>query len=201
MAILKMDPKGPLPEVDLGHSDTVAVSNRVMIVGNPDGKRHTVTYGEVEKATCGGGTQIHVGKADIGPGFSGGPIFNALGQAIAQVHVKIWTMHNASRNIRVDHLRKAFAEMVAAESRHGYKVGLKVDCQADQAVVTAVGLESPAGKAGLKTGDILTKFGAMNIKHGPHYAVAIYDLDSDKPVEVEVCRGEKTIKATVVPTK
>lgn len=194
-AILKVEPKEPLPHVTLGHSDEVKVREKVMVIGNAGGEPHTVNYGIVEKVTCGGGTQIHIGKSDIRPGDSGGPVYNMRGEQIAHVHVKIYTLKNASRHIRVDHLRDAFATVFMDESRYDYMLGIGVDCAGDSAVVTKVAAESPATAAGVKVGDTITKFDTMRIGTGPDYVLALMDRVTEKPVRLVVVRdGEELVK-------
>jgi len=199
MAVLKIEGREPLPEVALGHSDAVSAGERVMIVGNPGGRRHSRLFGEVEQTSCGGGTQIHVGKARVMPGYSGGPVFNMRGELVAQVHVSIRTMEMASRHIRVDHLRTAFADMIRTAGTQGFEVGLTVDCQADEAAVAAVAPGSPAARAGIRPRDVLTRVGAMRLRHGPHYAVALCEIQSADPVGFAFRRGDKEMSATVIP--
>lgn len=198
-AILRIKPKAALPAVALGHSNAMAVGEKIMVIGNPDGKRHAVKYGVVEKTTCGGGTQIHVAKADVGPGDSGGPVFNMFGQQVALVHVKIFTLPLASRHIRVDHIRDAFATSLMDKARGKYEIGLDVDCQADGAIVKSVAKDSPAEGAGIRVGDEITRFDAMDIRCGPHYVLALLDRVTDQPIALALKRGEQAIIASVKP--
>ena len=198
-AILKIEPKKKLPTVDLGHSEKVAKGEKVMVLGNPAGRRHAVKYGIVDRVACGGGTQIQVSKADIGPGNSGGPIFNNRGEQIAHVHVKIWTAHNISRHIRVDHTRDAFAKVFSNEERYGYAIGLTVDCQGDDARVTRVEPGSAAARAGIQPGDIITQLGSMKIDHGPHYALALMDQVRGDPLVFKIRRKGQLLEKNVRP--
>jgi len=198
-AVLRITPKAPLPAMILGHSKDVSVDEKIMVIGNPDGKRHAVKYGVVEKTSCGGGTQIHVGKADVGPGDSGGPVINMFGQMVAQVHVKIFTLPQASRHIRVDHIRDAFATSLMDQARGKYEIGLDVDCHAERAIVKSVVKDSPAAEAGIRVGDEITRFDAMNIRCGPHYVLALLDRVTDQPIALALKRGEQAIVATVKP--
>ena len=200
-AILKIEPKEKLPCVKLGHSKKVKKGERVMVIGNPDGRRHTVNFGEIEKATCGGGTQIQIGKADIREGDSGGPVFNLRGEQIAHVHVKITTLNLTSRHIRVDHTRAAFAKVFMDESRSDYSLGIKVDCHADEAKVTGVKSDSPAHAAGIRRGDIVLRMDDMQIREGPHFVLALLDKVTAEPMTIVVKRGQREISASVAPRR
>lgn len=200
-AILKINPKGKLPAVRLGHSEKVAQGEPAIVIGNPAGRRHTVTYGIVDKPTCGGGTQIQVSRADIGPGNSGGPVFNNRGEQIAHVHVKIWTAHNISRHIRADHVRDAFAKVFSNEDRYAHTIGLTVDCAGDEARVIKVEPGSPAATADIKKGDVITQLGSMKIDNGVHYALALMDQMNGTALKLALRRDGNIVEKQVQPRK
>jgi S1-C subfamily serine protease len=200
-AILKIEPRGKLPAVRLGHSEEVSKGQKVMVIGNPAGRRHTIIHGMIDRKSCGGGTQIQIIKADIGPGNSGGPVFNDLGEQIAHVHVKISTAVNTSRHIRVDHMRDAFAKVFSDENRQDYMIGITVDCQKDEAQVIRVHPESPAGKAGIKEKDIVKEIAGMKIDHGMHYALALISRIGEEAIPLTIRRGETVIKKIIQPLR
>lgn len=200
-AVLKIYPKQPLPYVALGHSENVKVNEQVMVIGNAGGNPHTLNFGIVEKVACGGGTQIHIGKSDIKPGDSGGPVFNMLGEQIAHVHVKIFTLERASRHIRVDHLRDAFEKTFGDESRYDYMLGIGIDCHAGEAVVKSVTEESPAAVAGVKIGDVITRFGDMRIGQGPDYVMALMNGLSAETVTLVLEREGEAFTKQITPRR
>ncbi len=200
-AIIKIKPQKPLTPVKLGRSDTVKKGDQAMTIGNAAGHPHTVNYGIIERPTCGGGTQIHIGSADIKGGDSGGPVFNMKGEQIAHVHVKIFTMHNASRHIRVDHVRHAFANVFGKEDRNAFTIGIAVDCLGNEAKVTEVAEGSPAEKAGVKVGDVITQFDDMRIGSGPHYVLALMDRVTKNPVKLTLKRNGSSKTISVTPKK
>ncbi|REJ97863.1 MAG: PDZ domain-containing protein [Planctomycetota bacterium] len=200
-AVLKIETDEPLPTVTLGRSDDVRVGQRAMVIGNAGGRPHTVNYGVVEQVACGGGTQIHIGKANILPGDSGGPVFNLHGEQIAHVHVKITTMQNASRHIRIDHVRDAFAKVFMNEDRYDYAIGIEVDCHADDCPVTSVAADSPAAEAGVRVGDVITQLDSMRIGMGLHYVLALMDRVGADPVTLAIDRDGEALAVEVTPRR
>ena len=198
-AILKVEPKEKLPAVQLGHSNSVKAGEEATVIGNPSGRRHSVKHGIIDRVACGGGTQIQISQADIGPGNSGGPVFNSRGEQIAHVHVKIWTAHNISRHIRVDHVRDAFAKVFSDEGRYQHRLGITVDCQGDEATVQAVEPNSAAAEAGIKKGDVIVSLDAMRISEGYHFGLALMDHVGNAPVTIRFRRGEQVITKELTP--
>jgi S1-C subfamily serine protease len=97
LALLKIDiakPKsGDAPEytaIALGDSDKAEVGEPVFVIGNPLGLEHTLTTGIVSARRTYEGKKWIQMSAPISPGNSGGPVFNARGEAIgvatAQIH-------------------------------------------------------------------------------------------------------------------
>ena len=198
-AILKVDPKEKLPMVRLGHSDSVKKNAEATVIGNPSGRRHSVKHGVIDRVACGGGTQIQISQADIGPGNSGGPVFNDRGEQIAHVHVKIWTMPNTSRHIRVDHVRDAFAKVFLNEDRYPQQLGIKVDCQGDKATVLAIAPESAAAEADVQPGDVIEAIDTMRISEGVHFGLALMDRVNVDPVELRIRRGDEILNKKLTP--
>ncbi|MCS7081939.1 MAG: trypsin-like peptidase domain-containing protein [Bacteroidetes bacterium] len=103
LALLKIEPDGPLPYVEFGNSDSLIVGEWVIALGNPFGlfmdQQPTVTVGVVsavgrnfrpnpqEPRVYRGMIQT---DAAINPGNSGGPLVNALGQVVG-VNTFIYT--------------------------------------------------------------------------------------------------------------
>jgi len=88
IAILKIQPDGPLPTAVLGDSDMIKVADRVLAVGSPFGLEHTVTAGIISDDSrdlvVEGQTYQDMIQTDaaINRGNSGGPLVNVKGEVI-----------------------------------------------------------------------------------------------------------------------
>jgi S1-C subfamily serine protease len=89
LAIIKIDPKGKLPFLRLGDSDSLQVGQKVLAIGNPFGFEGTLTTGIV--SSLGRTIQPEDGRpledmiqtdAAINPGNSGGPLLDSHGSVI-----------------------------------------------------------------------------------------------------------------------
>lgn len=88
IAVLKIQPDGPLPTAVLGDSDMIKVADRVLTVGSPFGLEHTVTAGIISddsrNLVVEGQTYEDMIQTDaaINRGNSGGPLVNVKGEVI-----------------------------------------------------------------------------------------------------------------------
>ena len=88
LALIQIQPDGPLPYLRLGDSDAVRVGQKVLAIGNPFGLEGTLTTGVV--SSTGRSIQDRSGilkdliqtDAAINPGNSGGPLLDSSGNVI-----------------------------------------------------------------------------------------------------------------------
>lgn len=78
-----------LSVLDLGNSNSVAVGERVVVVGNPRGLEGTVTAGILSAVRDSDGFKVLQTDAAVNPGNSGGPLVNDRGRAIGVVSFKL----------------------------------------------------------------------------------------------------------------
>ena len=98
LALLKIQPKNPLPVIKLGDSSIVKVGQRVLAIGNPFGFKGTLTTGIVSRIDY-ERNKIQTDAA-INPGSSGGPILNASGEVIG-ISQSIFNPDNNKSNIGI----------------------------------------------------------------------------------------------------
>ena len=88
-------------------------------------------------------------------GNSGGPLINALGEQIGVVSSKNPDEENINFAIPIDRVRENLNELFAPEVRRGIFTGITLDPLSQKAEILGVANKSPAGKLGLRPGDVL----------------------------------------------
>ena len=174
LAVLKVDVAESLPAATLGSSHDLRVGDWVMAIGNPFGLSHTVTAGIVS----GKGRIIGAGPYDdfiqtdasINPGNSGGPLFNMSGKVVGINTAMLPHGRGIGFAIPIDTAKPLIPQMVATGGvTRGY-LGVSIQSITPElaeamklagtqgALVGEVKPDSPAAKAGLQTGDVITGF-------------------------------------------
>jgi serine protease Do len=177
------------PFVSLGDSDEAQVGDWVIAVGSPFGLQATVTSGIISAKA----RQIGAGPYDdfiqtdaaINPGNSGGPLVNMRGEVIG-INTAIVSGGSGIGFAIPSNL----AKRVASELRTSGKVTrgylgvslqpLSPDLAASfgvkegkGALVADVSADSPAARAGLKSGDVITEFNGKKVEDPSALARAV----------------------------
>ena len=98
LALLKIEPKKPLPTIKLGDSSIIKVGQKVLAIGNPFGFNGTLTTGIISRIDY-EKNKIQTDAA-INPGSSGGPILNSYGEVIG-ISQSIFNPDNNKSNIGI----------------------------------------------------------------------------------------------------
>jgi len=204
-----------LPTVELGDSDKLQVGQKAIAIGNALGQfQNTVTAGVVSglgrsiTASDGPGTQgkfyenVIQTDAAINPGNSGGPLLNIAGQVIGINVATSAGANNISFAIPVNTL-KPILESFLTEGRI-VKPYLGVSYQMiskeigqlrgfpEGAFVLSVTKDTPADKASLQRGDIITKFNGQELGAALSLSQAISTKKVGDEVTLEINRNGKT---------
>jgi serine protease Do len=207
LALLKIDASKPLPYIAFGNSDKERVGDWVVAVGNPFGLGGTVTAGIVsahDRDLNNGPYDDYLQiDAPINPGNSGGPLFNQSGQVIG-IDTAIYSPNGGSVGIGFA-IPSNLATKVVAQLRDHGKVErgwLGVAMQPlTPALATAVGHpgaegvlvdkvmdDSPAQKAQLKQGDVITAFNGEAIKSPKDLALDVADAANGTAAKLTIWR-------------
>jgi serine protease Do len=217
LALIKVDGKNDLPFVKFAQH-TPRVGDWVVAVGNPFGLGGTVTAGIVSAR----GRDIGAGPYDdyvqidapINKGNSGGPAFDVSGDVIG-VNTAIFSPSGGSVGIGFDIPAETAKMVVAQLQEHGHvtrgwlgvqvqpvstsiaeSLGMK---KAEGVIVDEQMADSPAAKAGLETGDVITAVNGKAIKDAREFARTVAGLAPNSTVKFDVMRnGEaKSLTATL----
>ncbi|UAX96800.1 Do family serine endopeptidase [Ensifer adhaerens] len=211
LAVLKIKPAKPLATVAWGDSDGLRVGDQVLAIGNPFGIGTTVTAGIVSAR----GRDLHSGPYDdfiqidapINRGNSGGPLVDAAGRVVG-INTAIYSPNGGSVGVGFaipsDQAQKVVAELMKDGSiQHGF-IGVEIQPvtadiadaiglhQAEGALVADVNNGTPAAKAGLKAGDIITAFGGSPVKSPRDLSRMVADLSPGTSKSLSVWRTGET---------
>ena len=174
IALLKIEATG-LPAVKVGDVSRLKVGEWVMAIGSPFGLDNTVTAGIVSAKQRDTGDYLPFIQTDvaINPGNSGGPLINMRGEVVG-VNSQIYSRSGGSMGISfaipMDEAYRVSEQLRVSGRVTRGRIGVQIDQvtkeiaeasglgKAQGALVRGVESGSPAEKAGVEAGDIITKF-------------------------------------------
>jgi serine protease Do len=219
LAVLKIDVKGGLPVAKLGDSDAIQVGEWVMAIGNPFGLNQTVTAGIVSATgrVIGSGPYDDFIQTDasINPGNSGGPLFNADGRVIGINTAIVAGGQGIGFAIPINMAKSVLPQLEekGKVTRGWLGVGIQpVTPELAQsfgvegekgALVADVTKDSPADKAGLKSGDIILEFDGKQILEMNNLPRLVAATPVGKKVKLKILRNGKpeTVNVTIEQLK
>ena len=222
LALLKVEAKTPLPYVSFGDSDKMRIGDWVMAVGNPFGLGGTVTAGIVSAR----GRDIHEGPYDdflqidaaINQGNSGGPAFSTDGSVIG-INTAIFSPSGGSVGIGFAIPSNLAKPIIAELKEQGHIdrgwLGVAIQpltpdlaqgmgLEADKgALIASVQDDSPAAAAGLKSGDVVVRFGDREIESPKDLSRVVAETASGATVPVKIWRdgSEHTVEVKIAEMK
>jgi serine protease Do len=220
LAVVKIDAGRQLPFVEFGSSANVEPGEWVVALGNPFGLGGTVTAGIVSAL----GRDIGDGPYDkfiqidapINEGNSGGPLFDQHG-AVIGINTAILSPTGGSVGIGFaipsDMVKRVVDQLVASgKVVRGYlgvsaqqispqvaqAMGLPTDDpSSDGALVAAVSPGSPAFRAGLQPGDVITAVNGATVTNPGDLAADIANVDPGHDTTINYLRNGKSNSLSV----
>ncbi len=174
VAVVKIDATG-LPAVKVGDISRLKVGEWVMAIGSPFGLENTVTAGIVSAKQRDTGDYLPFIQTDvaINPGNSGGPLINMRGEVVginSQIYSRSGGFMGISFAIPIDEAIRVSEQLRVSGRVSRGRIGVHIDQvtkdvaesiglgKAQGALVRSVESGSPADKAGVEAGDIITRF-------------------------------------------
>jgi len=174
IALVKIEAKG-LPAVKVGDVSRLKVGEWVMAIGSPFGLDNTVTAGIVSAKQRDTGDYLPFIQTDvaINPGNSGGPLINMRGEVVginSQIYSRSGGSMGISFAIPMDEAMRVSEQLRVSGRVSRGRIGVQIDQvtkevaesiglgKAQGALVRGVEVGSPADKAGVEAGDIITRF-------------------------------------------
>ncbi len=216
IAVIKVDARD-LPVVTFANSDDVLVGDRVLAIGNPLGIGETVTSGIVSATGRSGATGLDYEDfiqtdAAINPGNSGGALVDMRGRLIG-INTAILSRSGGFMGIGFAipaNLARHVMDSLVTTGRvvRGF-LGVTIqDITPDLAdqfnVKAAKGVlvgditpNSPAEKAGLKSGDVVVEYNGRPVADARRLKFAVAATAPGHEVKLRILRADKPMEITV----
>ena len=219
LALVKIDAK-ELPTLVIGDSDAVRIGDLVLAIGNPLGIGETVTSGIIsakgrQTPSGGDGYQDFLQTdAAINHGNSGGALVNAAGQLVG-INSQILSLSDGNIGlgfaIPSNMAKHVMDQLVTNGTVRRARLGVRIQPITPD-MASALGLEtsrgalvstvdegSPAAKAGLKQGDVITQYNGKAVADNNQLRNAVASTTPGTTVPVQVLRSgrSETLQATV----
>jgi len=214
LAVLRIETKQPLPSLKMASGNDLMIGETVIAIGNPFGFSNTVTTGVISAVNRSIRTKDRVYHdfiqidASINPGNSGGPLLNINGDLIG-INTAIYAKaQGIGFAIPVAKARKIVSDLI----KHGEVIqpwiGVTVQNLDKKlarylnfpgksgVLVKAVENNSPAKRAGIRNGDIITSINNMTVHSFENYHTAMRGFAAGDLLNISIWRKSKlrTIK-------
>jgi serine protease Do len=209
LAVVKVDATG-LPAASLGDSEALEQGDWVVAIGSPFRLEQTITAGIVSAK----GRRVSSASpydafiqtdASINPGNSGGPLVNLRGEVVG-INTMIFSQTGTNSGIGFaipsSMVRKIYEQLVAkGKVSRGY-LGVNVQ-DVEPAIAESLNLpegtkgavvggvansDSPAAKAGLKSGDVITSVNGTSVASSQELTSLVADISPGSTAEVRFLR-------------
>ncbi|HNW81617.1 MAG TPA: Do family serine endopeptidase [bacterium] len=211
--------KGDISALAFADSNEIKVGSFAIAIGNPFGLSHTVTFGIVSaKGRAGMNVTEYEDfiqtDAAINPGNSGGPLMNISGQVMG-MNTAIFSQSGGYMGIGFAVPSNMIKE-ITGQLRAGKKIQralmgvtiqdlnddlreyLKLDKSIDGVLISSVGKDSPAEKAGISSGDVIVNFNRKPTESVARLKNAVGFSPLKQKLPVELYRNGKKMTLHVI---
>jgi putative serine protease PepD len=210
-AVIHIDkPASELHPLALGNSSSVEPGQTVVAIGSPFSLPETMTAGIVSATSrtitapnefsITGAIQT---DAAINHGNSGGPLIDTATNTVIGINDQILNAGDSNDNagvgfsVPINAAKSAAQTLIAGGTvKHAF-VGVRIESVTDGAKITKIVAGSPAAKAGLKVGDVVTSFDGKTITSADELTAVVSAAKAGEKVTVTVKRGGSTQHVTV----
>jgi serine protease Do len=224
LAVVKIDNASNLPVAPLGDSDNLLVGEWAIAIGNPYGfmlgnSEPSVTAGVISGVgrnlvARGEGPSAYFDMvqtdASINPGNSGGPLVSATGEVIG-VNSSIYSTSGGGSiglgfAIPINRARRVADDLLAHGRVRRPWIGVRLDEPRTAntrelivrgATVAGVTPGSPAERAGIRRGDVITRVRSRTVRNRFDWDAALLDLRVGEQVPLILRRGGSDVSVAV----
>ncbi len=216
IAVIKVEGKD-LPTLEMGDSDAIRVGETLVAIGNTLGLglEPTVTVGVLSARN----RSVHIHDfnfdgflqtdASINPGNSGGPLLDMSGRVIGINTAIIASAQGIGFAIPINMAKQVMNDIVTYGKVRRGQMGVYLQPITEDiasafelkdtkgALIADVVADSPAEKAGLKRGDVITKLDGKQVEDSVKLSTAVRQHMAGDTIKLEVLRDGKTMKFSV----
>jgi len=217
LSVVKIEAKN-LPTLTLGESSKLKTGDVVLAIGNPFGLNQTITMGIVSAVG-----RSNIGLADfedfiqtdaaINPGNSGGALVNGRGELVG-INTAIFSTSGGYMGIGFAIPSDMAKSVMDSIIKHGKVIrgwlgvsiqnltpdlakslGIK---ETEGALIAGVENSSPADKAGLKRGDLITEMNGKKITDATALRNVVASMAPGAKADIKIIRSGKELTITAV---
>ena len=215
IAMIKIEPDGTLPVLELGDSDKAEVGEFVVAIGNPYGFEHTVTAGVISAKNRSIHTQevnfddLLQTDAAINPGNSGGPLIDMSGKVIGINAAIVPYAQGLGFAVPVNKAKEIMNDLVSyGHVKRGW-LGVSVRNVTPEmaraygvegengAMISDVFKGDPADKAGIRRGDVVIELNGQKVKDANDFVSKVRTLAPGTTARLQVVRKGKKMTFNV----
>ncbi|MGH7866627.1 MAG: DegQ family serine endoprotease, partial [Candidatus Dormibacteraceae bacterium] len=217
VAVLKINVGKRLPALPVADSDKLEVGDMVLAIGNPFGVGQTVTMGIISALGRGGlgisGYEDFIQTdAAINPGNSGGALVDAEGRLVG-INTAILSRSGGFQGVgfavpvnmarfamdritRFGKVTRGFLGIYIQPLTPDLAKEFNLPANTSGALVGGVTPNSPAARAGLQDGDVVTSFNGKRVTDSRNLQLMVAETSPDTKVTVGILRGEPGQRAS-----
>lgn len=213
---IQLQPGERVEPIEIGRSSDLMIGETLVAIGNPQGHANTVTTGVLSavgrtiKVRAPDGrtreySQLMQTDAAINQGNSGGALLDITGKLVGINNAMAVGAENIGFAIPMDLVREVFESDLTQSGSFvagldAPWLGLEVVERDDAAVVSSVLVGSPADRAGIEPGDVVTNVQGRPIRGLLDYQRQLVSADRGSPFELRLRRDGRDFVAAPVPT-
>jgi serine protease Do len=189
--------EGKWPAAEIGKSADLKEGQWVVSLGHPGGpkrdRRPPVRVGRFERHVE-RDTALRTDCTLVG-GDSGGPLFDLTGKVVG-IHSRIGLFLEANMHVPTEAFRSEWDSLLAGKvvgRPATVELGLTLDDDEEAPTVKAVAEGGPAARAGVKPGDIITKFDGERVHIADDILQVLPGYNPGEVVTLEVQRGDEVL--------
>ena len=209
IAVIKIN-ASELPIAALGDSEKLEVGQWAIAIGNPFGLDRTMTVGVISatgRSNMGIETYENFIQTDasINPGNSGGPLLNVYGEVIGINTAIVASGQGIGFAIPISMAKPIVTQLINKGSVSRGWMGVSLQPVTEElaeyfglrsvkgALISDVMPGSPADKAGIRQGDVITVFNVSEVKDPSHLQRLVAEAGIGKSVKITVVRDGKAV--------